>query len=161
VLTDWLTTSRTLLLIHYMRLVSLRIQFGNRIWNVWSRDIVQSQVWMTDLPTSEWQKSWVVFYKVVRFCEKPWDFRNLQGCLDLLLWIKCIKKSVLYFACQILIVEICLCWTYSSYVLCLILEILEQNSVSWSFHWKLSAMFLQNKWKQELHYLLYMAINTL
>jgi hypothetical protein len=97
---------------------------------------------------------------------KLWDFVKNREISEtskvvLLLWIKCIKKSVLYLASRILIVEICLCWTYSSYVLCLILEILEQNSVSWSFHWKLSAMFLQNKWKQELHYLLYMAINTL
>jgi hypothetical protein len=98
--------------------------------------------------------------------QKSWDFVKNREISEtskvvLLLWIKCIKKSVLYLASRILIVEICLCWTYSSYVLCLILEILEQNSVSWSFHWKLSAMFLQNKWKQELHYLLYMAINTL
>jgi hypothetical protein len=97
---------------------------------------------------------------------KSWDFVKNREISEtskvvLLLWIKCIKKSVLYLASRILIVEICLCWTYSSYVLCLILEILEQNSVSWSFHWKLSTMFLQNKWKQELHYLLYMAIHTL
>jgi hypothetical protein len=76
---------------------------------------------------------------------KSWDFVKNREISEtskvvLLLWIKCIKKWVLYLASRILIVEICLCWTYPFNI--------GNLGTKFSFmiiSLELSAMFLQNK----------------